>query len=153
MKINIEIDPSITDYEVTIKCSQIDNTVAKLQRMLSESTEQTASIVLYHGETEFYMPLSKILFFETSDGLLMAHTATDAFEVRHKLYELEELLPSYFMRISKSAILNTRKVYAITRNITASSLVEFQGTKKTVYVSRNYYKSLRDRLSPERNES
>ncbi len=153
MKINIEIDPSAADIEVTIKCSQIDNTVAKLQRMLSESSDQAASLVLYQGDTEFYMPLSKVLFFETSEGMLMAHTATDAFEVRHKLYELEEQLPSYFMRISKSAILNTRKVYAITRNITASSMVEFQNTKKVVYVSRNYYKSLRDRLSPERNES
>lgn len=32
------------------------------------------------------------------------HTAVDIYETDYKLYELEQLLPGYFMRISKSAI-------------------------------------------------
>lgn len=152
MKINIEIDPNCSDYEVTIKCNQSDDTVARLQRLLSEQVTHGAQMRFYRGGTEYYLPLSKVLFFETSAGELLAHTASDSFEVRYKLCELVELLPSCFMRISKSAILNTRKVYAITKNITAASLVEFAGTQKVVYVSRHYYKALKDRLSPERSE-
>lgn len=53
------------------------------------------------------------------------------------------MLPSYFLRVSKSTILNTREVYSITRNLTAASLVEFSGTHKKVYVSRSYYKALK----------
>ena len=51
-------------------------------------------------------------------------------------------MPWYFRRISKSAILNVKKVYSITRNITSSSLVEFQNTPKQIYVSRAYLKPL-----------
>ena len=73
------------------------------------------------------------------------------YQVKYRLYELEEFLPGHFLRISKSTILNTEKVYAIRRNLTASSEVEFQNTHKQVFVSRAYYKSLRHKLEEKRN--
>lgn len=85
-------------------------------------------------------------FFETDNNQVMAHTANEIFLTGSKLYELEKILPWYFSRISKSAILNVKKVYAITRNLTASSLIEFEGTPKHVYVSRAYYKPLKEKL-------
>ena len=102
----------------------------------------------------FYMPTfreSEILFFETDNNQVMAHTANEIFLTGSKLYELEKILPWYFSRISKSAILNVKKVYAITRNLTASSLIEFEGTPKHVYVSRAYYKPLKEKLEEMRN--
>ena len=72
------------------------------------------------------------------------------YETQYRLYELEEILPRYFMRVSKSTIVNLNQIYSITRNITASSLVEFYGTIKKVYVSRNYYKALIDRMGEKR---
>ena len=74
--------------------------------------------------------LVKFFFFETDNNQVMAHTANEIFLTGSKLYELEKILPWYFSRISKSAILNVKKVYAITRNLTASSLIEFEGTPK-----------------------
>jgi len=94
---------------------------------------------------------SEILFFETDNNQVMAHTANEIFLTGSKLYELEKILPWYFSRISKSAILNVKKVYAITRNLTASSLIEFEGTPKHVYVSRVYYKPLKEKLEEMRN--
>lgn len=102
------------------------------------------------GERQYYLSLEEILFFETEGGSVAAHTAQDVFQTRLKLYELEEILPRHFMRISKSSILNTRLVYAINRNLTSSSVVEFQNSHKQVYVSRNYYKTLIDRLEEKR---
>ena len=68
----------------------------------------------------------------------------------YKLYELEEFLPGYFMRVSKSTILNTNHIYSITRSISSSSKVEFQNTHKQVYVSRYYYKPLKIKLLEKR---
>ncbi len=50
------------------------------------------------------------------------------------------------MRISKSSIANLDRIYSITRNLTASSIVEFTGSSKRAMVSRIYYKSLIERL-------
>lgn len=88
--------------------------------------------------------------FETEGKLVQAHTADRLYLTDRKLYELEESLPGSFMRISKSTIVNLDHIYSITRNLTASSIVEFYGTAKKVYVSRNYYKALTERLGEKR---
>lgn len=147
MKIRIEIDPTLEETEVVIRCESLDDSVMKLQSDLLSKENEKKKIVFYKGETEFYLSLDEVLFFETSDSGVWAHTREDEYQVRHKLYELEEMLPRYFLRISKSAILNTRKVYSIVRNLTAASKIEFIDSHKVVYVSRSYYKSLKERLS------
>lgn len=63
---------------------------------------------------------------------------------------LEEILPSEFVRASKSTIVNINNIYSMTRNLSSSSLVEFQNTHKKIYVSRHYYKSLKDKLIEKR---
>lgn len=147
MKIQLEIEPGLENCEVVIRCPEINEEVQQLSQMISELTRFGRQIIYYQNEKEYYFPVQKILFFETSENAVMAHTANDIFTVKHKLYELEELLPAYFIRVSKSTILNTREIYSITKNLTASSTVEFQNTHKKVYVSRNYYKTLTDVIS------
>ena len=148
MKIKIEIDQSATDPEITIRCAEVTPEVVRIQKMLSESAQGTPPIVFHKEDAEYFLQLDKILFFETDGGHIRAHTADDEFEAKYKLYELEELLPSYFLRISKSTILNTHKLYSITKNLAGASKIEFQGTYKTVYCSRNYYKALKENLMP-----
>ena len=146
IKVKIEIEPNMEDYEVTIKCAEIDEGVAKIRKLLADEFSSNCQISFCKGDKEFFLPVTDILFFETDGGQIWAHTVSEAFEVKNKLYELEEMLPGFFMRISKSAILNVKKVYSITRNLTGASKVEFMGTPKIVYCSRNYYKDLKDRL-------
>ena len=148
LKVKIEIDPEVTGCEVTIKCAEVDSTVVGIQKLLSDTNSQIGQISFFKEDSEYFLPLNKILFFETDGGVIRAHTANDEFEAKYKLYELEERLPAYFTRISKSTILNTHKVYSITKNLTGASKVELQGTYKTVYCSRNYYKSLKESLAP-----
>lgn len=46
--------------------------------------------------------------------------------------------------------LNVNQVYSINKNITSSSIVQFYKSYKQVYVSRNYYKVLKQRLEERR---
>lgn len=147
MKIQLELEPALESCEVIIRCSEINEEVKQLSQMISELSRRNRQLVYYQNEKEYYFPVQNILFFETSGNAVTAHTAKDMFTVRHKLYELEELLPAYFLRVSKSTILNTREIYSITKNLTAASAVEFQNTHKKVYVSRSYYKALSEVIS------
>ena len=150
MRVTIEVDDSLEEESVVIKCRQLDERILKLQKMLTEQANSDLTMLLHKNEKEYYMPLDKILFFETESKEIRAHTKKDIYETDYKLYELEEVLPGYFMRISKSAIVNLNHVYSITRNLTASSTVEFSDCHKIVYVSRNYYKVLVERLAEKR---
>lgn len=150
MKIKIEFDEQLQEEEIIIRCSTLTEKIQKLQRIISEANSSSEKMILFKNETEYYLNLDDILFFETGMHGIEAHTVDDIFQSKCKLYELEEILPGSFMRISKSAILNTNRVYAINRNLTASSVIEFQHTHKQVYVSRNYYKPLKHKLEEKR---
>lgn len=128
----------------------MDDRIQRVYEALSDITNGSKHLILNKGNADIYMPLEKILFFETAHGCISAHTVSQVFETSYRLYELEELLPGYFMRVSKSTILNTNQIYSITRNLTASSEIQFKNTHKQVYVSRLYYKSLKSRLEEKR---
>ena len=150
MKIKIEIDESAAEDEVIIRCRGLTKQVAAVQRAVRDVTNASEKILLYKGNTEYYVTLSKILFFETDENGISAHTRDEMYQTRYKLYELEDMLPGVFMRVSKSTILNKDQIYSIDRNLTASSVVAFLNKQKKVYVSRYYYKPLTQKLEEKR---
>lgn len=150
MKIRIECNEAVEETQVLIQCSEINDRIVQIQQMLMEAEKQEQQFVFYKGDTEFYLSLDDVLFLETDGKVIQVHTRDDIYQTGYKLYELEELLPGQFMRVSKSAILNTRHVYSITKNLSSSSEVQFRNSHKKVYVSRMYYKPLKCKLEEKR---
>lgn len=150
MKIRIEFDENIKEDEVIIRCRELTSEVKNVQVVLSNILSEKAQITFFKDNTEYYISLEEILFFETEESSICAHTLDNVYQVKYKLYELEEILPSEFVRASKSTIVNINNIYSMTRNLSSSSLVEFQNTHKKIYVSRHYYKSLKDKLIEKR---
>lgn len=150
MKVRIDIDENLKEDEVIIRCRKLDDKTRQVYDILMDVAREAQHLLLYKGNVEYYVPLEEILFFETTDDSISAHTINNVFETTYRLYELEELLPGYFMRVSKSTILNLKHIYSISKNITASSEVQFMNTHKQVYVSRHYYKALKNRLEEKR---
>ncbi len=151
MKITVEIDENCIEDEIVIRCQKLNDTVNRIQKAVSDITNKDTKIRLLKGNKEYYISIDDILFFESDDNSICAHTVSDLFVTKYKLYELEQILSWYFSRISKSAILNIKKIYAITKNITSFSIVEFKETPKQVYVSRAYYKPLMSKIEEMRN--
>lgn len=147
MKIRIEIDEENTEEEVVIKCNSINNQVKIIQSTLSDLLSQKTQINFFKKGQEYYIDLEDILFFESNSQGICAHTANDMYYVKHKLYELEKVLPSMFIRISKSSIVNIKHIYSILKNLTSASRIEFYNTNKIIYVSRYYYQQLKSRLT------
>lgn len=144
MKIHVEVDPELSDSEVTIRVpartAAVDQLVAAVRA--ADTTQQLT--FSWHGEN-YRVNLTDILFFEASDHQVAVHTATAIYTTRQRLYELAESLPAQFMRVSKSAILNRTQVFSLTRSVTGN-LVKFQNSHKQLYVSRRYYQALKRAL-------
>lgn len=155
MKITIEIDTTIPDLEVVLRTPHFDEQVAKLQAAIqtfdtSQAHELMSLITYLKDDTEYYFNNAEVLFFETDGRDVYAHTNDDAYLVKQRLYELEQRLQPTFMRISKSALLNVHAVYGLTRTVTGAT-VGFQNSPKIAFVSRRYFKELKERLEEERN--
>ncbi len=150
MKVTIEIVEGLEEEEAVIRCGSLNDSIVSLQNYLSKQNDGKRCLALTDGGTDFFIPMEEICFFETEGREVRAHTPEKLFLCDYKLYELEEMLPGSFMRISKSAIANLDHIYSITRNLTASSVIEFKGSRKKTMVSRGYYKLLLERLNARR---
>jgi len=147
VKVRMEIIDGISEDEVLIRCGRVDGTIQKIHQYLLEQSLPGSKITFFKQNREFYFPLESVLFFETEGEHIYAHTVDDAYRVKYRLYELENMLPSYFVRASKSVIVNMMRVYSVARNLASSSQVQFMNSHKLVYVSRRYYHDLRQRLN------
>ena len=144
MKVRIELDPQMDEPEMIIRAPRLTEEVARLQQLILE--QKMTPLTFYKDRSEYFVDVSEILFFETDGEKIYGHTREDAYEVRQKLYELEEILPITFCRISKSTIVNAKQIYSIEKSFSGTSTVNFYQTHKQVHVSRHLHKLLKERL-------
>ena len=144
MKVRIELDPQMDELEMIIRAPRLTEEVARLQQLILE--QKMTPLTFYKDRSEYFVDVSEILFFETDGEKIYGYTREEAYEVRQKLYELEEILPIAFCRISKSTIVNAKQIYSIEKSFSGTSTVNFYQTHKQVHVSRHYYQLLKERL-------
>ncbi|KRO03515.1 response regulator [Levilactobacillus paucivorans] len=144
MKIRVEVDDQLAEPEITIRTPgnvDVDQLVTAIQGVGATATRMTFS---QRGKN-YQVTLRDVLFFEAADHQVMVHTPSEVFSTRQRLYELEAALPASFRRVSKSAILNCDQVFSLTKSVTGN-LVKFQNSHKQLYVSRRFYKGLKEAL-------
>lgn len=119
------------------KTSQVKGLMAYLddKKILVESKDQ-----------EHLLQLDQVIFFETNNREIYAHTVNKAYRIRKRLYELEEVLPKTFIRASKASIINLHQVSSLEKNITSGRMIEFYNTHKITYVSRLYFPKIKHAL-------
>lgn len=111
MKVKIVTDEELPADTVVIHCRDVDENILRLKR--AAEAMGSADVAFFKGGKQFFPPLDSILFFETESNFLSAHTADDVFQVKAKLFELENTLPQKFVRVSKSAIVNVKHIYSV----------------------------------------
>jgi DNA-binding LytR/AlgR family response regulator len=146
LRVRVEIQNDLPDGgEVVIRAPEYTENIKAIQALIERQNATQRVLTLYQNTTEFYIKVGDILFFETEERHVMAHTAQAMYITHQRLYELEEQLPIEFIRISKSCIVNVNQILALTKSL-SNCLVQFQNSTKQVYASRRYYQSLQERL-------
>ena len=151
MKIKIVIDESYTENEIIIKCHTHSDEIKNIQKMLENAASHSGNLIYYKGDKDYYFDLKNILFFDIEGGICYAHTKSDIYLVKHRLYELEQILPINFVRISKATIVNINHILSVSSSFGSSYSLEFNRSHKQVYVSRRYIKLLKTRLKERKN--
>lgn len=142
MKITIDVDDSLEQDYITIHCKELTDDILELQKSLLSKSSSSLRISAFQDDVEHFLELKAIIFMESDGNYILIHTEKDIYRTRRKLYELEELLPRDFIRVSRSTIVNTMRVSGIKKNITGASEISFGNSNKKAYASRNYIKLL-----------
>ncbi|MBR6772197.1 MAG: LytTR family transcriptional regulator DNA-binding domain-containing protein [Clostridia bacterium] len=145
MKIKTEIAEG--SEEIIIRCRERDERIREIERALDNILKGSGEMTLYVSGTEFYVAKRDILLFESEGDRIYARTAERKYLTDYKLFELEDLMPGYFVRISKSTIVNIKEISSLRREVTGNGEVSFKKCEHRAFFSRGYYKKLRDKIN------
>lgn len=109
MKIDIELRPDSKETRVVIYTPEITDEVQEIINNLKRTEKKR--IIGNKDERIYILSLDDIFCFYSQNGKIFAQTENTSYEVREKLYRLEEdLIGTSFIRISKFAIANVDKI-------------------------------------------
>jgi Response regulator of the LytR/AlgR family len=94
-----------------IRCHKITDDV---QEIISFVKSRQGQLSAEKDGQSIEVPLVDIFYAESVDNRLFIYTSNDSYEIRLKLYELEDMMKGKsFLRVQKSMLLNLMKIKSI----------------------------------------
>ncbi len=139
MRVKIEIDKSLREPETVIRTAEVTEEVLLIQRLL-----EADGLIGYRDGEIVPISMGSLLRVYTEDQKVFAQTADGIYQLRQRMYVLEELLDrSVFLRISNAEIVNSRAILRLDLSISGTIGVELLGGIRT-FASRRYVKKIRE---------
>ena len=143
MKVTIDKNELYLDPEIIVKCKEIDDLLQDIISYIGIADKKMVGEV--DGEL-FFIPLNNILYFESVDKTVYIYTDKQVYRSSAKLYVLEEqLADTYFSRVSKTTILNLKKLNSV-RSAKNAKLEGLLINKEKILISRQYVAEIKKRL-------
>ena len=142
MRVRLEMVDSREKEQALIRAAEKTADILNAVDLLENGS---GGITVTRDRSTYFCKLTQIYYIESVDKHTYVYTREDCYESRDRLYELEMKLGTYYVRISKSMIVNLRKI----RNVSAEpggrmTAVLLNGER--VIISRSYVKELKRRL-------
>ena len=140
MKINIEIQNSISETEVTIVCREKSKEIQSFYEYIRQYAK--ALWVVREGR-QYKLMSNHIYYVETVDKKSFYYTCNECWESRETLSEIEEKLKNCsFVRISKSCLMNISYLQSVVPFENHRLLATMENGEKII-VGRAYIQQLK----------
>ncbi|MCD7949780.1 MAG: LytTR family transcriptional regulator DNA-binding domain-containing protein [Erysipelotrichaceae bacterium] len=140
MKITIETPKDNEEDEIIIRYHNLDQQLLDLIYTLNNNN----NLIGYIDNKIVKLSLKDIYYIESVDNKTFAYTLNRVYEIKKKLYELENI-HSDFLRISKNTIINLSKIDYIKPLFNAKFEAVLKNNEKII-ISRQYVKALKEKL-------
>lgn len=111
MKLEVRKVPESEPETVEIRYHWITEEIREIVSFVKSRQGQLSAT---RDGQRFEVPVMDLFYAESVDDRVFLYTASDSYEIRMKLYELEELLKNQsFLRISKSMLVNLMKIASV----------------------------------------
>ena len=142
MQVHIEKVDSKDQEGAVIKAVEITDEISGAVELLEGDDKGFA--VSQEGKT-YIIKASSVYYIESVDKKTFVYTKQGCYDTKYRLYELEVLLGGYFMRCSKSMIINLKKVRTVKSQISGRIDATLLNDE-VVVISRGYAKEVKRRL-------
>ena len=115
------------DIEIVINTSNYTKEVGKIVEALQQLTDEVELIIGRKGNEISLISINEIIYFYSNEQSNYCKTEKGDFQIKQKLYQLEETLPkNQFIRISNSTIINIKYVECFDVSVIGNILVKFK---------------------------
>lgn len=140
MKVRARIDKSFDAVEIQVCNHELNPQVKQLVEDISAFVNEGITGTNFRGE-KIIIPTREILRIYTENQRVMVQDAKGIYSTQEKLYELENRLDGeQFFRISKSEIVNLKKIRRLDMSITGTIKVILSDGTETYTSRRNVTK-------------
>ena len=146
MELNVKRVPNEEPEVLEIRCHKVTDDIEEIISFVKSRQGQLST--MQEGQ-RVEIPLVDIFYAESVDNRLFVYTAKDNYEVRLKLYELEDMLRGRtFIRVQKGMLLNLMKIRSIKPALSGRYTALLKNGEQIV-ISRKYVLDLKNALKGE----
>lgn len=140
MKVIIKKIPDTAAEQVIIECVKQTKDIDDIKNyVLSKDTALTGTM----GERSYRFNLEAVFYFEAVGERVFAYTDQNVFEIKRRLYEVENTYqPYHFIRCSKSVLINLMKVESLSPALNGRFTAHLKNKEKVI-ISRQYVGGLK----------
>ncbi len=143
MKLNIKIDTNVSEPEALIVTPKMNEEVSKIVDFIEKLNGMTTVISGTKDDKVEILEQDSLIRLYAEGGKIFAVTENGLYQLRLRLYELEERLDAgRFVRISNSEIVNLKKVRSIDLSFAGTICMEMSN-RQVNYVSRRYVSKIK----------
>lgn len=136
MKVNLFVSKDIEEPYADIHTDELTDNVAKAVSIL-KSDESKDILAVKKGSDIAFLEFSDIFMFRVENKKVSVYTSDDEYLIKKPLYQIEESLGGDFVRISKTTIVNMKKIKRVAPSIKGMMFIELKNGLKD-NISRKY---------------
>ena len=142
MKYTIIIDKN-REEEVIVYAKEKTALTDEIERLVSDNN---LGFIGYDKNGEgVKLTADEVYCFTAEDNKIFAITEKEKLRLKVRLYQLEGVLPEYFVKINQSCVANIRKIARFDTSVSGTLLIKFKNGYKD-YVSRRQMKAVKERF-------
>lgn len=136
MKVNLFVSRDIENPHADIHTNELTDNISKAINIL-ESEDQSEMLAVNNGSDITLLELKDIYMFRVEDRKVKVYAENDEYMIKKPLYQVEEGLNGDFVRVSKTTIVNLKKIKRVAPSLRGMMFIELKNGLKD-NISRKY---------------
>lgn len=144
MKVNLFLSKDVDEPYADIHTDQLTDNISKAISIL-ESEEASDMLAVKKGSDIALLEFNDIYMFRVEDKQVNVYTEKSNYLVKKPLYQIEEELNQSFIRISKTTIVNLKKIDRVAPSLKGMMFIQLKNGLKD-NISRKYLPNFKEAL-------
>lgn len=144
MKVNLFVSRDIEEPHADIHTNELTDNITKAMSIL-ESDDSSDMLAVKKGSDIALLELSEIYMFRVEEKQVKVYTNSSEYLIKKPLYQVEESLDQSFVRISKTTIVNLKKIERVAPSLKGMMFIQLKNGLKD-NISRKYLPDFKDAL-------